>query len=107
MKKLIAAAILAAAAAGVASAETKTLTYASSMGEMEVVYDFATNKAEIPAFGMFVDFTYDAEKDELCSTSQMGERCTTFEEKLTEVGQTTTYTSSDGNTGTVTLTAVN
>ena len=105
MKKL---AILAAAAAvftAPAFAGTITVKLESSSGAAyEVVFDDVAGTATM---GDQVNpYTFDEEAKKLCSAQNGEEVCLTFAEVKNEVGFSTTYTASNGNTGTATVLAV-
>lgn len=108
MKKLIALAATATFITTPAFAAKLTIDFAAEEGTQTWVLDSETDMATAPD-GTEIPYTYDEEALELCGTTPDGaEMCVTFDEgaEVPEVGFSTGYTSSDGTTGTATITAI-
>lgn len=107
MKKLITLAAAAAFFAVPAFATKTTMDFTSDAGTATWVFDSETNMATAPD-GSTGPYTYDPATGKLCGESPEGEVCVTFDNPTDtpEVGYTSTYTVSSGETGTATITAV-
>lgn len=112
MKKMIALAAAASFLAAPALAASMTIEFKSDSGEGGAWTFEATSEAGgtyTAPDGSTGPYTWDAEAMKLCGTMESGEEmCATFDEVSEEpaVGDTSTYTASDGTTGTATLTAI-
>ncbi len=109
MKKFIALTAATAALAMPAIAGTMTISFANDNGETVVMtFDDATMTATVEgAEGSFA-YTWDAEANKLCGDATgEGEVCATFAEKAEPaVGVSSAYSTSDGGSGTATITAM-
>ncbi|MEL6474071.1 MAG: hypothetical protein AAFQ21_08290 [Pseudomonadota bacterium] len=107
MKKFLMAAATAALIAGAASAATVSVSFANDNGDtQDWTFDNATNTATGPD-GVTAPYTWDEAAMTLCAdVPEQGELCVVFDEVAQEVGATSTYTVSNGDTGTATVTAM-
>ena len=109
MKKLIALSAAAAALAMPAMAGTMTISFANDSGETVVMtFDDETNTATVEGQDGSFAYTWDAEANKLCGDATgEGEVCATFAETAEPaVGVASAYTTSDGGSGTATITAM-
>jgi len=110
MKKLIALTAATAMFAMPAMAAKMTISFANDDGNTVVMtFDQATMKGSVEGVDGEFDYTYDAEARKLCGDATgEGEVCATFAEanEAPAVGDTSAYTTSDGGSGTATITAL-
>ena len=110
MKKLATLTLAAAALATPALAGTMTISFANDSGETVVMtFDDATGTATVEGQEGSFPYTFDADANQLCGDATgEGEVCATFAEKneAPTVGDTGAYTTSDGGSGTATITAM-
>lgn len=91
-----------------ALAGVTTIEFKSSDGETTTgVYDDSTSTYTINDSTEAIPYTWDAEAKKLCGKDADGaDACATFEAEISEVGQSTTFTSQDGESGTATIISV-
>ena len=110
MKKTITTAIMAAMLAAPAMAGSLTLSFANSDGNTTVMtFDQESMTATIEGAEGSFPYTWDEATKTLCGDATgEGEVCATIEStsETPAVGDTSAYTSSDGGSGTVTITAM-
>ena len=110
MKKLIALTAATVAFAMPAMAATMTISFANDSGETVVMtFDDSTNTATVEGQEGSFAYTWDAEANKLCGDATgEGEVCATFAESNDEpaVGDSSAYSTSDGGSGTATITAM-
>ena len=109
MKKLIAMSAATAMFAMPAMAGTMTISFANEDGTTQVMtFDDSTNTATVEGVDGSFAYTWDAEAGKLCGNpTGEGEVCATFAEKAEpSVGATSAYTTSEGASGTATITAM-
>ena len=110
MKKLATLTLAAAALATPALAGTMTISFANDSGETVVMtFDQATMKGSVEGAEGEFDYTWDAETKTLCGDATgEGEVCATLAEanEPPAVGDASAYTTSDGGSGTATITAM-
>ena len=106
MKKLALLGAVVAFAAPVAFAEVVTIEFAQDDGETQV-WHFNQETGMAKTGDIEVPYTYDAEASTICGQMEEGELCATFAEAgEPTVGESSAYTTSDGNSGTATITAI-
>lgn len=111
MKKTLAAICAAALFATPALAASMTIEFAQEGGETQS-WTFEptseTGGTYTAPDGSTGDYTWDKGSNTLCGMTAEGELCATFEAANNEpaVGDTSAYTSSDGSSGTATITAL-
>ena len=88
-----------------ALAASTTVEFANSNGQTTTVV-FDTNGTASVNGGEPGPYTIDQAAKKVCGSADGQELCVTFAETGTEVGFTTTYTDTAGNSGTATITAV-
>lgn len=107
MKRFLTAAFVAGLCAAPALSGTMTLSFANEDGETQV---WTLNDADGTATSgeLTVPYTWNEETRELCAKTDDGDLCATIEDtgKEPEVGGTATYTTSTGESGTVTIMAM-
>ncbi|MEL6324394.1 MAG: hypothetical protein AAFQ84_09230, partial [Pseudomonadota bacterium] len=75
-------------------------------GETQV-WSFNSDTGMATTGDITVPFTYDEASRTICGEMEDGKICATFEEAAEQVvGATSAYTTSDGNSGTATITAM-
>ncbi len=106
MKKTLILAAAAAFLAAPAFAVTMTIEFAGDDGTtLAVTLDDATGTATMN--GVTMPYTWDAEAMTLCAAAPEGDVCATFAEQTEPVvGASSAYTSTTGNSGTATITAI-
>lgn len=105
MKTLIATAATLAFVAAPAFADKITIEFSTDEGAVSYTFDDADGTFTSTA-GTSGTYTYDEATKTICGTTDEGEQCATFEDDTRKVGHSTSYTGSDGNTGTATVTAM-
>jgi len=107
MKKFIGAAVAALFVTAPALAAASVIKFEPTEGEAITMtfHEDGTVTADNGATGTY---TWDEEARTICGTfdGAEGETCATFEEVSDEVGFSTSYTATNGNTGTATLVEV-
>lgn len=107
MKRLIAIIGATVLLTAPALAATMTLSFATDDGETTV---WTLNNADNTASNgeVTLPFTWDAEAKTLCAQAEEGEICATMDtaNDAPAVGDTSTYTTNTGVTGTVTIIAI-
>ncbi len=88
-----------------ALAASTTVEFAGSNGQTLVVV-FDTNGTASANGGSPAPYTLDQAGRKICGSVEGQEVCVTFAEMGSDVGFSTTYTDTAGNTGTATITAV-
>ena len=89
-----------------AFAGSTTIEFANDNGQTYVLT--LEDGTATSADGSTASYTYDADSATMCFDLDEGERCVTFDNPAEEatVGHVSTYSTSDGGTGTATITAV-
>lgn len=105
MRPIIAALGALALAATPAIAAEITIEFASDAGAVSYTFDDAAGTFTSTA-GASGTYTYDEATKTICGKTAEGELCATFEDDKREVGHSTSYTGSDGGSGTATITAM-
>lgn len=108
MKKTISVALVALALATPAFAASMTMSFASDDGTTVTMTFDGEGTATVEGQEGSFPYTWDEETRELCGDATgEGEVCATFAEAgEPSVGQTSAYTTSDGGSGTATITAM-
>lgn len=108
MKKTISVALAALALATPAFAASMTMSFANDNGETVAMTFDGEGTATIEGEDVSFPYTWDEETRTLCGDpTGEGEVCATFAEAGEQtVGQTSAYTTSDGGSGTATITAM-
>lgn len=88
-----------------ALAASTTVEFANSNGQSTVVVFDANGTASINGAAP-TPYTIDQAAKKICGSAEGQELCVTFGEMGTDVGFSTTYTDTAGNSGTATITAV-
>ena len=88
-----------------ALAASTTVEFANSNGQTTVVVFDANGTASINGAAPG-PYTIDQAAKKICGSAQGQELCVTFAEMGADVGFSTTYTDTAGNSGTATITAV-
>ncbi|MEL6661594.1 MAG: hypothetical protein AAFO57_03780 [Pseudomonadota bacterium] len=108
MRKLIALTVAGAALAAPALAATMTVEFTPSEGEA-VSITMSDDGTYTGSDGTAGTYTWDADSQTLCGTSDAGTLCATFEGEASDepaVGDTRAYTADNGSSGTATVTAI-
>ena len=105
MKKFFAAAIAAGFIAAPAFAASITISFANDDGSTQVwTFD---GEGTATSGDMSAPYTWDESAAKLCATvPEQGEICAVFDSVAEAVGDSSTYTLSNGGTGTATITAM-
>lgn len=110
MKKVLISAITAAALAAPAFAASVTLKFDNADGSsVTMTFDDATMTGTVEGVDGSFAYTWDADTNTICGDATgEGEVCATFDSANNPpaVGDTSAYTTSDGGSGTATVTAV-
>lgn len=104
MRLLLAAGAALSFAALPALAESTTVEFVGADGVTSVIV-FNADGTALMEDGTSVPYTMDKETKTLCGTTDEGEICATFDELGEEVGFSTGFTNTAGQSGTATITA--
>ena len=106
MKIILAAAAALSLAALPAFAQTMTVEFAATDGTVAIVaFNEETGTASMDG-GPAMPYTMDEATKTVCGTVPEGEICATFDELGEDVGFSTGFTNTSGQSGTATITAV-
>lgn len=101
MKKFLTAAALVAGMTGLAHAGEVTLKFDGAAGVRTVTIDSDANT--LTSDKGTAPYTWDDATHKLCAQTGEGEHCITLGASIHDIGESTTFTSDDGDEGTVSI----